>query len=82
MLQVYVPNVLSVFSRRMLQVCLFRYCICFRHMLQVFDLDAAYVLQCFSNVSHVFLQVFQMHVSLFHLPSDICCKCYIRIFQK
>jgi hypothetical protein len=29
----------------MLQVCLFEYCICFTHMLQVFYLDVAYVLR-------------------------------------
>jgi hypothetical protein len=34
-----------LFFRRMLQVCLSKYCICFTHMLQVFYLDVAYVLQ-------------------------------------
>ena len=38
------------FFRRMLQVCLCRYCICFTHMLQVFYLDIAYVCNCFSCV--------------------------------
>ena len=33
-------------------------------MLQVFYLYVAYVLQCFLSVFHVFLQVFQMHVSI------------------
>ena len=32
-------------------------------MLQVFYLDVAYVLQWFLSVFHMFLQVFQMHVS-------------------
>jgi hypothetical protein len=40
-----VPNVSSVFFRRMLQVCLFRCCLCFIHILQVFYLDVVYVLQ-------------------------------------
>ena len=60
MLQAYVPNVLSVF---MLQVCSFGCCTCFTHMLQVFYLDVAYVLQWFQVFFQVFLQVFQMHVS-------------------
>jgi hypothetical protein len=49
----------------MLQVCLFRCCICFTHMLQVFYMDVAYVLvlQCFSCV--------------FASVSDICFKCFI-----
>ena len=47
----------------MLQMCLFGCCICFTHILQVFYLDVLYVLQRFSNVFHVFLQVFQMYVS-------------------
>ena len=32
-------------------------------MLQVFYFDVLYVLQRFSNIFYVFLQVFQMHVS-------------------
>ena len=51
-----------MFFRRMLQVCLSRYYICFTHKLQVFYLHVAYVLQWFSNVFYVFLQVFQTHV--------------------
>ena len=46
-LQAFVSNVLSVFSRRTLQVCLFGCCICSTHMLQIFYLDVAYVLQWF-----------------------------------
>ena len=46
------------FSRRMLQVCLFGCCLCFTHMLHVFYLNVAYVLQWFQ----VFFQVFQTHV--------------------
>jgi hypothetical protein len=43
------------FLKHMLQVCLSGCCICFIHMLQVFYLDVAYVLQPFLSVSCVFL---------------------------
>jgi hypothetical protein len=46
-----------------LQVCLSGCCICFIHMLQISNLDVAYVLQWFISVSYVFLHVFQTHVS-------------------
>ena len=52
-----------LFFQSTLQVCLLVCCICFTHMLQVFYLDVAYVLQWFLSVFHMFLQVFQMHVS-------------------
>jgi hypothetical protein len=58
----FYPNVSSVFARRILQVCLFGCYISFTHMLQVFNLDVVYVLQWFSSIFHVFLQVFQVHV--------------------
>jgi hypothetical protein len=61
-----VPNVSSVFSRRMLQVCLFRCCICFTPMLQVFYRDVAYVLQ-------YFFKYFRYIFRVFHLPSDVWC---------
>ena len=62
MLQVYIPNISSVFFRRMLRVCLFGCCICFTHMLQSFYLDVAYVLQWFSGV--------------FASVSNTCLKCF------
>jgi hypothetical protein len=37
-------QMVHLFFRRMLQMCLFGYCICFIHMLQVFYLDIAYAL--------------------------------------
>jgi hypothetical protein len=43
MLQRSITNVSSVFSGRMLQMCLSGYCICFTHTLHVFYLDVAYV---------------------------------------
>jgi hypothetical protein len=43
MMQRSVPNVSSVFSDVLLQVCLSRCCICFMHMLQVFYRDNVYV---------------------------------------
>jgi hypothetical protein len=51
-----------MFFRRILQV-LFGCCICFTHMLQLFYLDVAYVLQWFSGV--------------FASVSDTCFKCFI-----
>ena len=51
-------SMFHLFFRHMLQVCLFRCCICFTHMLQVFYLDIAFVLQLFLIVFQVFLQVF------------------------
>ena len=71
-LQAYVPNVLFVSSRCMLQVCLFGYCICFTHMLQVFYLDVVYVLQWFSSIFMCFCKCFTCMFQVFHLPSDIC----------
>jgi hypothetical protein len=47
-----------LFFQTMLQVCLFRCCICFTGMLQVFYLDVAYVLQWIFMCFRVFLQVF------------------------
>ena len=66
MLQAFVPNVAAVFSRRMLQVCLFECCICFIHMLKAFYLDVVYVLYGF----RVFLGAFcrcnlQNHFQIF-----------------
>ena len=63
----YVANIDSqcfiYFFRRMLQVCLSEYCICFTHMLQEFCLNVAYVLQLFSGV--------------FANVSETCFKCLI-----
>jgi hypothetical protein len=66
-LYTYVVSVYSkyfiCFFRRMLQACLFGCCICFTHMLQLFYLEAVYVLQWLFKCFQVFLQVFQTHVS-------------------
>ena len=51
--------------RLMLQVCLSRYGICFKHMLQVFYLDVGYICNGFPVFLSVFASVF-----------DICCKCF------
>jgi hypothetical protein len=53
----------SVFSRRMLQLCLSGCCICFTHMLHVFYSDIAYGCNGFSSMFRVCFQVFQKHVS-------------------
>jgi hypothetical protein len=61
----------------MLQVCLFRCYICFTHMLQVFYLDVAYVLQWFFQVfSRIFCKYFRHMFQVFHLSSDTCCKMF------
>jgi hypothetical protein len=38
-------QIFHLFFRRMLQACLIGCCICFTHILQLFYLDVAYVLQ-------------------------------------
>jgi hypothetical protein len=52
------------------------------HMLQIFYLDIAYVLQRFSSVLCVFYQCFRCIFQIFHLSSDVCCKYFIWMFQK
>jgi hypothetical protein len=65
---------------------------CFRLMLQMFyldvaklDLDVAYVAvnihSCFKRMFQVF-HLFQMYVASVSSVSDVCCKCFIWIFQK
>jgi hypothetical protein len=61
------PMLSSVFSKRMLQMCLSGCCICFTHTLHMFYLDVTYVCTGF-QVSR--------------LPSDVCCNCCIWMFQK
>jgi hypothetical protein len=57
MLQRSVTNVSSVFSRRMLQVCLSGCSICFTHTLHVFYLDVGYGCNGFQVFSGVFSSV-------------------------
>jgi hypothetical protein len=68
----------------------------FRCMLQVNYLDVAYVhtyvasvlsgccmcLQLFFKCFHVFLHVFQAHISNVSAVSYICCNCFIWMFQS
>jgi hypothetical protein len=81
-------SMFHLFFGRTLQVCLFGYCICFTHMLQVFYLDVAYVMvyKCFSGVFckyfrcmfQVFSSVFRRMLQLLHLnvsKVDRCCTC-------
>jgi hypothetical protein len=79
MLPVFVPNISSIF-RRMLQVCLSGCCICFTRILQVFYLDVSYVCNIFQVFFHVFLQVFQTHVSsvlsVFLHVASIASRCF------
>ena len=72
----------SIFSRCMLQVCLFGCCICFTHMLQVFYLDVAYVLQWFLSVFRYFCKCFRCLFQVFYMRSDVCCQCCIWMLQK
>ena len=69
-----------IFSRRGLQVCLSRCCICFTHMLQLFYLDVTYV----CNVFHVF-QMFQRYVASvscrYCKSRSGCCKCFRDMLQ-
>jgi hypothetical protein len=67
MLQVFVPNVSTIFFQIICKCVYLDACICFTHMLQVFYIDVAYVCNCFSSVFHVF----QTHVSY------VCCNCFI-----
>ena len=60
--QMFQRYVSSLFSERMLQVCLSGCCICFTHTLHVFYLDVAYGCSGFQ----VFFQVF----------SEVCFKCF------
>jgi hypothetical protein len=58
MLQAFIPNVSSVFSGRVLQLCLSGCCICSTHMLHVFLFGYYVWLQWFSSVFQVcFLSV-------------------------
>jgi hypothetical protein len=57
MLQRSVTHVSSVFSERMLQVCLYGCCICFIYTLHVFYLDVAYGCNGFQVFSGVFSSV-------------------------
>jgi hypothetical protein len=57
MMQRSVTNVSSMFSGRILQVCLSRCCMCFTHMLHMFYLDVAYGFNGFKSFQVLF-QVF------------------------
>jgi hypothetical protein len=79
MLQTSVANVLSVFFRCMLQVCLSGCCICFAHMFLNVLSGCCDVLQCFSSVSCVFYKCFRRMFQSFHRSSDVCCKCCLNV---
>jgi hypothetical protein len=57
------PHCFICFFRHMLQVCLSGSCICFTHMLQMFLFGCCICVAKFFKCFHVFLQVFQTHVS-------------------
>jgi hypothetical protein len=74
MLQTSVPNVSPIFFTCILQLCLPGRCICFTHMLQMFYLDVAYVCNSFLSV---FASVSDTCLSVFHMFSNVYCKCCI-----
>jgi hypothetical protein len=82
MLQVFVSNVLSIFS----DVCYKYVYLDIAYVLYIcckyFYLDVAYVCNCFSNVFHVFLHIIQTHILNVLTVSYICCNYFIWIFQK
>jgi hypothetical protein len=59
--------------RHMLQVCLSRCCICFIHMLRVFFLDVAYVLQWFSSISNA---CFKRFIYLHTCVASVVSRCF------
>ena len=63
-LQRSVTNILSMFSGRILQMCLSECCICFTHTLHVCLFGCCVWLQWFPSVFRCFFQVFQKHVSI------------------
>jgi hypothetical protein len=68
--------------RCILQVCLSGYYIYFTHVLHVFYLDVAYILQWLFKRFHVFLQVFQTYVASVSTVLNVYCKCFIWMFPK
>jgi hypothetical protein len=72
-----IPNVSSIFLYVCCKCVYLDVAIYFTRMLQVFYLDVAdafaMALKCFQ----LFLQVFQTHVLVFHLPSNVYCKYFI-----
>jgi hypothetical protein len=57
--------IFHLFFRYMLQVCLFRYCICFTYTLQVFYLDVAYV-----------CNVFKCFICLLPYVTSVASRCF------
>ena len=81
MLHAFVLNVSSIFSDVCLQVCLSECCIYFTHILHVFYLDVAYILQwLFQVFLCVFCKCFRRMFQVFHLSSEACYKCLIWMF--
>jgi hypothetical protein len=77
-LQMFVPNVSSVFQT---------------YVASVFHLDVAYVshicckcliwiLCMFAMATHVFFLVFHTNVASVSIVSDVCCNCFIQMLQK
>jgi hypothetical protein len=75
MLQVYVLNVSGVFQKHVANVC-FRCFSCFRHMLEVFYLNVAYV----AVATHM-LQAYVLNVLS---VLDVCCSKFsmLQVFHE
>jgi hypothetical protein len=55
----------------------------FTHMLQMFYLNVVHVCDWFQVCFQVFFyKCFKSMFQVFHLSSDVCCKCCIWMFQK
>jgi hypothetical protein len=59
----------------------FKCFICFIHMLQMFHLDVAKI-DLILHVCCGYTHMFQAHFYSVSHVSDICCKCFIWMFQK
>ena len=80
--KLFCSQYLICFCRRMLQVRLSICCIRFTHMLQVFYLNAAYILQWFSSVFRCFASVSDACFMCFICLKMYVAKCCIWMFQK
>jgi hypothetical protein len=80
---VYVTSVLSGYCKSRSGGCIYMHvaslCFkCFIRMLQVFHLGVAYICNWYTRVFKFFSSVFASVLAI----SDVCCKCFIWMFQK
>jgi hypothetical protein len=82
MLQAPILNVSSVFLRRILQVCLSKCCICFYTYDVSVSSGCCICLQRFQVFFRCFCKCFRHRFQMLDLFSDVCCNCYILMFQN